>query len=179
MSLNLWFSFGCLRVVAPRNPPLLFFVPKTPLWELLLIERRGLPERNRAPQDGHTLLHRAISGGHAAVVEKLLAGGVDKEAKCNVRRGGAWGVMGTGNGSYFVQDRSSGPDDSRMLQGNFQEVPGTHHPTPTKQPVHSSSRGGRCFWLCMRFSCFRFVVCSNQRDTPQIGNKFTVALVWD
>ena len=73
-------------------------MPTTLLSELLLIEGRVLPERIREPQDGHTLLHRAISGGHAAVVEKLLAGGVDKEAKCNVRKGRAWGMMGTGNG---------------------------------------------------------------------------------
>jgi hypothetical protein len=43
-------------------------------------------------QDGHTLLHRAVNGGHASVAEKLLAAGADTEAKHEVRGGrGTWG----------------------------------------------------------------------------------------
>ena len=112
-------------------------------------ERKVLPERSREPQDGHTLLHRAISGGHAAVVEKLLAGKVDKEAKCNVRRGRVWGVMGIGNASCCVQDRCCILNDSGMFQrtDDFREVFGGHEPKPTKQPLFSSSKGGRCFRL--------------------------------
>ena len=54
-------------------------------------DRRSQPERSRALQDGHTLLHSAVTGGHAAVVEKLLAAGVDKETKDKVRGGGGMG----------------------------------------------------------------------------------------
>ena len=39
----------------------------------------------RAPQEKKTPLHRAAEFGHAAVVEKLLAAGADKEAKDAVR----------------------------------------------------------------------------------------------
>jgi len=48
-------------------------------------ERGCLPERCRAPQEEKTPLHRAAEFGHAAVVEKLLAAGADKEAKDAVR----------------------------------------------------------------------------------------------
>ena len=52
-----------------------------------------LPETSCAPQDGDTPLQIALVFGHPAVVEKLLAGGVDKEAKNKVREGGdgQWG----------------------------------------------------------------------------------------
>ena len=40
------------------------------------------------PQDGHTLLQRALRGGDMAVVEQLLAAGADTEAKHEVRGGG-------------------------------------------------------------------------------------------
>ena len=39
----------------------------------------------RAPQDEDTPLHLAASCGRAAVVEKLLAAGADKDAKNAVR----------------------------------------------------------------------------------------------
>ena len=45
-------------------------------------------ERCRAPQEGDTPLHDGASKGHAAVVEKLLAVGVVKDAKNKVRRAG-------------------------------------------------------------------------------------------
>ena len=51
-------------------------------------ERGILPERCRAPQDGDTPLHMAANGGHAAVVEQLLAAGVAKEANDKVFLGG-------------------------------------------------------------------------------------------
>ena len=40
------------------------------------------------PQHGYTPLHLAVSNGHAAVVEKLLAMGANTEAKDKVRRVG-------------------------------------------------------------------------------------------
>ena len=46
--------------------------------------RGCLPERYCAPQDGNTPLHLAADAGHAAVVEKLLAVGADKDAKASV-----------------------------------------------------------------------------------------------
>ena len=46
-----------------------------------------LPERYRLPQNKNTPLHLATMGGHAAVVEKLLAEGADTEAKGTVRGG--------------------------------------------------------------------------------------------
>jgi len=62
---------------------------------------RGLPEKNRSPQDGDTLLYRALwgddtaaclhPGGHAALVDSLLTKGADKEAKNKVRGGGGRG----------------------------------------------------------------------------------------
>ena len=48
-------------------------------------ERSVLPERCRAPQDGFTPLHEAAEGGHAAVVEQLLAAGAATDAKNAVR----------------------------------------------------------------------------------------------
>ena len=56
-------------------------------------ERGILPERCRAPQDGGTPLHLAVTGGHAAVVEQLLAAGAAKDAKDEVRRE-AMGALG-------------------------------------------------------------------------------------
>ena len=49
-----------------------------------------LPERCRAPQFRKTPLHHATSGGHAAVVEQLLAAGAAVDAKDEVR--GKWGA---------------------------------------------------------------------------------------
>ena len=46
-----------------------------------------LPEPCRAPQFGATPLHRAANGGHAAVVEQLLAAGAAVDAKDEVRGG--------------------------------------------------------------------------------------------
>ena len=61
-------------------------------------DRRSQPERSRAPQDGHTLLHSAVSGGHAAVAEKLLTAGAGKDAKNEVR---GRGVRGDGDKEGF------------------------------------------------------------------------------
>ena len=44
-----------------------------------------LPERSRAPQNGSTPLHSAALGGHAVVVDKLLAAGAEKDARDKVR----------------------------------------------------------------------------------------------
>ena len=51
-----------------------------------------LPERCRAPQDGFTPLHWAAAGGHAAVVEQLLAAGAAMDAKDNVKGVGVGGL---------------------------------------------------------------------------------------
>ena len=58
--------------------------------------KRGvLPERCRAPQVGRTPLHQAARGGHAAVVEQLLAAGAAQDANGMVKGVGsgreAWG----------------------------------------------------------------------------------------
>ena len=47
-----------------------------------------LPERCRAPQFGQTPLHRAAIGGHAAVVEQLLAAGAAVDANDHVSGSG-------------------------------------------------------------------------------------------
>ena len=47
-----------------------------------------LTERCHAPQYGNMPLHFAAEKGHAAVVEKLLAAGTDKDAMTKVRRVG-------------------------------------------------------------------------------------------
>ena len=46
-------------------------------------EKRCLPDRCRAPQEGKT--HWATMVGHAAVAELLLAAGADLEAKNTVK----------------------------------------------------------------------------------------------
>ena len=51
-------------------------------------ERGVLPDRCRAPQSGYTPLHLAAGGGHAAVVEQLLAAGAATDAQDKVRREG-------------------------------------------------------------------------------------------
>ena len=62
-------------------------------------EDRGcLPERCRAPQGGWTPLYQAARGGHAAVVEQLLAAGAAKDAEDRVRRKGV--------GALGMQDRA-------------------------------------------------------------------------
>ena len=48
-------------------------------------ERGCLSDRYRAPQDRRTSLHWAAEGGHAGVVEQLLAAGANTEAKDYVR----------------------------------------------------------------------------------------------
>jgi hypothetical protein len=55
-----------------------------------------LPERCRAPQGGETPLHHAAEGGHAAVVEQLLAAGGAADATGKVR--GKWGADRGGRG---------------------------------------------------------------------------------
>jgi len=47
-------------------------------------ERGCLPERCHAQQDESTPVHLAAHNGHAAVVEQLLAAGVDTDSKCTV-----------------------------------------------------------------------------------------------
>jgi len=49
-----------------------------------------LPERCRAPQVEATPLHCAAEGGHAAVLEQLLAAGAAADAETMVR--GEWGA---------------------------------------------------------------------------------------
>ena len=48
-------------------------------------ERGCLPDRCPAPQLGYTPLHLAVEGGHAEVVEQLLAARADVEAKNQVK----------------------------------------------------------------------------------------------
>ena len=55
-------------------------------------ERRGLPDRCRAPQYGDTPLHYAALEGHAAVAGQLLAAKADVEAKDRVRGQGGCGT---------------------------------------------------------------------------------------
>ena len=55
-----------------------------------------LPEPFRVPQRGETPLDRAAIGGHAAVVEQLLATGAAADAKDEV--GGKWGADRGGPG---------------------------------------------------------------------------------
>ena len=57
-----------------------------------------------APQSGNTPLHMAANNDHAAVVEKLLASGADKEAK-NVVREQSGVVDRERNGSRFTTHR--------------------------------------------------------------------------
>ena len=81
------FGWVYLEATTPKQPRLLSRVCK---------HSRGkkgvLLETSCAPQDGDTPLQMALVFDHPAVVEKLLAGGVDKEAKNKVRGGvdGQW-----------------------------------------------------------------------------------------
>ena len=69
-------------------------------------ERGVLPERCRAPQMvGRTPLHEAAGGGHAAVVEQLLAAGAAKDVKDPVR----------GVGSGRVEDRKGLKGGARLF----------------------------------------------------------------
>ena len=68
-------------------------------------ERGVLPERCRAPQYEETPLHWAASGGHAAVVEQLLAAGAATDAKNDVR----------GVGSGRVEDRKGSKGSTRLF----------------------------------------------------------------
>jgi len=61
-------------------------------------ERGCLPDRCRAPQWGGTPLHGAAEGGHAAVVELLLAAGAAVDAKETEVGGGGGGGLGGGGG---------------------------------------------------------------------------------
>ena len=69
---------------------------------LLIIEGGFLPEPCRVPQFGRTPLHVAAGGGHAAVVEQLLAAGAAVGAGTNVR-----GFGGTRIGEGWVAEHSS------------------------------------------------------------------------
>ena len=68
-------------------------------------ERDVLSERCRAPQHRNTPLHRAAKGGHAEVVEQLLAAGAAKDAKNAVR----------GVGSGRVEDRKGSEGSTHLF----------------------------------------------------------------
>jgi len=82
-----------------------FSFPQLPLWECETEDRGGgrerthlrggegwfLPERFRAPQYGHTPLHRAAIYDYVAVVEQLLSAGAALDLKNEVRGGGGRG----------------------------------------------------------------------------------------
>jgi len=68
-------------------------------------ERCILHERCLAPQDGGTPLHLAVTGGHAAVVEQLLAAGAAMDAKDKVR----------GVGSVRVEDRKDSEGSTHLF----------------------------------------------------------------
>jgi len=68
-------------------------------------ERGVLPERCRTPQIGRTPLHKAAEGGHAVVVEQLLAAGAAKDAKDEVR----------GVGSGRVADRKGSQGSTHLF----------------------------------------------------------------
>jgi hypothetical protein len=57
-----------------------------------------LIERCRAPQNGYTPLHLAAVGGHATVVEQLLAAGAVTNAKTKVRQAGDASADRAGSG---------------------------------------------------------------------------------
>ena len=63
-------------------------------------ERRCLPDRCRAPQDGMTPLLLAVAHDNASVVGQLLAAKADVEAKDTVRGQGGCGTwIGKGRGA--------------------------------------------------------------------------------
>ena len=64
-----------------------------------------LPERCRVPQIGRSPLHLAVKGGHAAVVEQLLAAGAAKDVEDEVR----------GVGSGRVEDRKGSEGSTRLF----------------------------------------------------------------